>query len=328
MDFQKLLILSALSSVMLLVGCGSDDESSSTFGASYTGKTANLELTETNKDLVSVEMQAAVKAITFVNYQVETQDYELKYDASIESGHLIAKLLEATSEEIESTFGQSSFPSFPYDGTCASGGVATISGSAANLSISANSYCVETAVGYMTLSGDYKYVLSGESNYVVTLQDSVIDFDFPDGYGTDAHMEANGIIEYKVTQDSTEFTVDSTLTINGISASSNVTQTCPITEGSCVIDADVVSENGNTYRVEDLSVSLSNGYSGSADFYLPKLGMVEGDFNNIQYCEDGSIGGGAIYLSENNGPAELHMFFSKGCGEGAAVNFYEVGAPR
>ena len=327
MDFQKPLILSALSSVMLLVGCGSDDESSSTFGASYTGKTANLELTEENKNLVSVEMQAAVKAVSFVSYQAETQDYELKYNASIENAQLIAKLLEATSVEIESTFGQSSFPSFPYDGTCASGGVATISGSAANLSISANSYCVETAVGYMTLSGDYKYVLSGESNYVVTLQDSVIDFDFPDGYGTDAHMEANGIIEYKVTQDNTEFTVDSTLTINGFSASSNVTQTCPITEGnSCSVNANVLSENGSTYRVEGLSVSSSNGYRGSADFYLPELGKVAARFYNIQYCEDGSIGNGSIYIS-SIGPAEIDMYFSE-CGADVNVAFYADGAPK
>lgn len=316
----------AVSSTLFLSGCGSDDESTSAVSAEYTGKTTDIELTDEGKSALALEMQAALKAVTFVSYQEDLSDYDMKYNASIKHGELLAELLAGVSLEISDVFGESIFPAFSYDGDCTQAGVATISGSSTNLTISANEYCTPVYFADIILSGNYQFIFDGD-NYSITLKDSLVKIDYFNVDSADNIVETNGSVVYTKSNTESVLVVDTTIDFDGVIATSKVSQTCPNAEAPCIVDADVLAENGKIYRVENLSVSLSNGYRGAAEFFLPELGKVFANFYSVQYCEDGSIGNGSMYIQDLNSSAEIEVYFN-GCGEEEAVYFYAEGAPK
>lgn len=326
MELNKLLLSMAVSSSVILSGCGSDDESTSAFSTDYTGETADIELTDEGTSELALEMQKALKAVTFVSYQEDLADYDMKYDASIVHGEMLADILSGVSQEIEDVFGTSTLPTFQYDGECSPAGTATVSGSSTNLSISASDYCSPVSFADIFLSGNYQFILD-DDNYSISLNNSLVEVKYHNVDYVDNVIKTNGSVNYTESDTDSVLVVDTIIDFDGVVATSKVTQTCSNSGVSCVVDANVLAENGEVYRVEELSVSLSNGYRGSANFFIPELGKVFANFYSIQYCADGSIAAGSIYIQDLNSSAEIEVYFN-GCGEDEVINFYAEGAPK
>ncbi len=319
MNFKRYLLVGALSAGML-TGCGGSDDGT-TFGTLYTGNTVDAEVSDEAKEGLAIEMQAAVKAVTFVRYEEDILNYEVKHTAPMEFAVLLQEMLGEVSKELQNFFGLGTIPATPFEGSCANGGSASISGTAFNLSVVANNYCESANSTEVTLSGGYEFTLDGE-NFSIKLNETTTTID---AINTINVIKANGSIVYSSTELQNVLVVDTSLNFDGILASSQLTQTC--TAEGCEVDANIVGDNGTTYRAEDLIVTTSTyGYRGSADFFLPQLGKVSAEFYNIQYCEDSSIRSGYIFISDSTGPAEIHIRFTD-CGV-AVPEFYEQGAPK
>ena len=324
MKFRTKLSVSVLLSSSLLTGCGSDDESTQVVGANYSGKTTDAEMTDANSAEISLEMQAAVKAVSFVRYEENLSDYDLKYTASIEYAELLNPILSEASNELSQFFGEGTIPSTTIDGDCVQAGSAVVSGTATNLSVSADEYCVDIDYAELTLSGSFDFALN-TPDYSINLNDTETLITFSNQALADNRIKTTGSINYSVNEGNTVLNVDSSIDFDGVVSNSNVTETCVDT--TCTIDADVQADNGSIYRAEDITVSRVNGYRGDAYFYLTEFGKVRAYFYNIQYCEDGSIGNGSIFISNESGPEQIDVYFN-GCGEEVITSYYAEGAPR
>jgi hypothetical protein len=110
------------------------------------------------------------------------------------------------------------------------------------------------------------------SSFTITFNN--ICFDAPnDGLN---QMIMNGQIQY--TSTSSGFTIryiNFTVTMDGRTETLNFTMTCD-NFGGCSYSSDYVGDDGNTYRLENFSVTGSDsaGYNVSATFYHPEYGSV------------------------------------------------------
>jgi hypothetical protein len=324
MKFPK--ILTGLLSTAILVGCGSDSDDEVTtpeIGAEYIGKTADAEITDNNKGALSKEIQAAVKAVTFVRYEENYSDYRYLYVESARLGNILYGILSAQSQQLQLALGDNTFSEIVKPSECVEGGSVILSGSYDDLSLVADNYCIpEEGVTY-TISGGLTYKVDGD-NHEISMDNISLEMDRGEAVDDYREISGSGDISYVDADNVSILVVNSTLSGLGLTVSSKVKQTCG---DGCTYDAEVLSENGTVYRAEDLEVAVdSNGYLGSADFYLPNSGKVSVAFDDLQYCEDGSIGGGSIFVRSEPQAGELMISFN-GCGVSPSNYYYADGIP-
>ena len=216
-----------------------------------------------------------------------------------------------------------------YIGECNDGtdGKLLVSGDGAAFSIDANGYCTDISGDELMLSGGYAVEYENVGDYSLTFNQSVIAYDSFDADIIDisAVINEGSIVYSEAGENNSTLAVDASITSGGIDGEFDFTQSC---EGvTCSIDANI-SGAGNDYTVDGLTVILSNGYKGSADiFYNEALGDLAVSFDQIQYCEDGSIASGTMNIIEKDGTAEIVTSFTGCDGFDPSITFYAEGAP-
>ena len=125
-----------------------------------------------------------------------------------------------------------------------------------------------------------------------------------DGTGDYTATYENGqLVEYSMTWDLT-YTLDDGQTI--VSELSGTT-TCDFSDNtfSCTFSDDFTGPNGETYRVENVSVSEDNNgnYGVSARVYDGDLGYVDFEASDINRrdCDNGNFQGGTITITDGEG---------------------------
>jgi len=354
MELNKTLMLSTLFSALVLAGCGggggggggSDaDASGGNTGGDNTGgdntggdntggdntTDPSFGFNDASSTKISGDIQAAVKAATFVRYEEDVTNYELQYDfvteLSGELGSVVQSLSLLVAAEV---IGNGFLPldNEPYPSQCTEGNL-FVSGIYTDFNASADDYCIEvpdTAGDELSLSGGYAVLYANTGDYSITFNEGVIEYDSFDADITDVSAVINtGSIAYlEENETNNELIVLATITSGGVGGEFDFTQTC--VESDCSIDANI-SGAGNEYIVDGLTVTAPNGYTGSADiFYNPVLGELAVSFDQIQYCEDGSIRSGTMNITAIDSTAEIATSFN-GCGVEPLVEFYADGTP-
>ncbi|OUS41478.1 hypothetical protein A9R00_00740 [Oleispira antarctica] len=362
MEFKKTLLASSLLSALALTGCGGGGGGGG--GGAETGgdpapgapapgapapgtpapnEPAGFGFIDEHSTKISGDIQAAVKAATFFKYEEDVANYVLAFDYVADySGQLgdflseNAIYLAIYKTELASDDGK------PIEGNCTAGGTLVAQGyvpglfdanKVTDLDFNAAQYCTvlegteaapDLAGDEVTLTGDMHLVIDNPG-YSLGLTETVIQYnEFEEGIA-DASVAITGTVDYSETNSGSQLAINAAVTFDGIAGNYNFTQACESLV--CLINAEVIPGDGNTYTVAGLNIALSNGYQGSADIsYSAALGELAVSFDQVQYCVDGSIATGTMNIAEKDGIAEIQTTFN-GCGEDPLVEFYADGAP-
>lgn len=358
MKIKKTIAFSTLFSALALVGCGGDTASTdpNTEGSTDPNPTSpnptdpaptdpgpaeppEFGFVDYHSAKISGDIQAAVKAATFVKYESDVANYQLLFnyisDYSSQSGDFLVEQLKPlafVSNKLKNE-------GITDEGSC--GGTLFAQGTVPgvfedqsgekNINFDANQYCTQLEDSEGNLTGDeltltgQAHLIVNDPNYSLELTDTVTHYNAFDESTADVTVAINGTINHSETASSNQLAVNADVTFDGIAGSYNFTHVCQ--SQACVINAQVTPGDGNQYTIDGLTVSLNNGYQGSADIsYDQVIGELTVSFDQIQYCEDGTIASGTMSISENNGTADILTSFN-GCGVEPSVEFYSDGAP-
>lgn len=354
MELNKTLMLSTLFSALVLTGCGGGGGGGGTddTGADNSGEgpanpdstnpdpvDPNFGFVDAYSTKISGDIQAAVKAATFFKYEEDVANYELAFDYVADYSSQLGDLLAENAGYLVFYKSTLADPGKTVEGDCTEAGALFAKGyvpglfsenQVTDINFNATAYCSQLKDGEnltgdeLTLSGG-AHLIVDEPGYSLELDEIVIKYDALDTDIADVIVAIDGAIEYSEADSSQQLAVNAEVTFDGIAGNYNFTQTC--IDSDCLIDAEIIPGNGYEYTVDGLTVTLDNGYQGSADiFYNAVLGELAVSFDQIQYCEDGSIGSGTMNIIEKDGTAEIATSFN-GCGEDPIVEFYADGAP-
>jgi hypothetical protein len=308
MKINSLAVIGMLVSTIILTGCGSDDQAqpqaNNEVGANYSGRIDRSEITDADTARLSEDADIIVKAITFYEYQENIEDYSpTKYYGSIRLAEYLKLIVDSKLPELSMMFGNDEVELPPVEGAC--GGLVEISGTVSSLSLKADKLCEEYNANLsFEISGQYTYEREFDG-YSITFNNSNILLDYTEQWGaTDERITGEGEIEYTENSTFSTLNVNTSLIDNGVEFNSNVTLTCANNTENCHFKADILAENGLTYRIDDLNTSLiSSGYYGGLDLYIPDYGKFILHYSAITYCENGDIKSGIIRMigNDNNG---------------------------
>jgi hypothetical protein len=351
MEFKKTLLASSLLSALALTGCGGGGGGGGGTadtgggdpapGTPAPGEPAGFGFIDEHSIKISGDIQAAVKAATFFKYEEDVANYVLAFDYVADYSGQLGDLLVSKLAPLAFVSNTLRDDGIDDEGNC--GGTLFAQGTVPSyledqsgqkdINFDANQYCTvlegtekapNLAGDEITLSGDM-HLLVNDPNYSLELTDTVINYDeYEDGVA-DVSVAITGTVDYSETNTSTQLAVNAAVTFDGIAGNYNFTHACESLD--CLIDAEVIPGDGNTYTVTGLNIALFNGYQGSADIsYTEALGELAVSFDQVQYCVDGSIATGTMNIAEKDSTAEIQTTFN-GCGEDPLVEFYADGAP-